>query len=78
MGLLLSRGREPAAMSDTLVGIFTFVGVGVVVGFIVGVIANILWEPSPWLTGAIVGPFAAVAGAITASALRSRGRVEIP
>jgi F0F1-type ATP synthase assembly protein I len=42
--------------------IFTYIGVGVVVGALVGFIFGLVGNPEPWLVGAVAGVVGSIAG----------------
>ena len=58
-------------MADHLMGLFTYVGVGVVIGGLVGVILAVAGDPPTIVTGIFAGVAAAIAGALSAK-MRAR------
>ena len=58
-------------MADHLMGLFTYVGVGVVIGGLVGVILAVAGDPPTIVTGIVAGVAAAIAGALSAK-MRAR------
>ena len=62
-------------MADQLMGLFTYIGVGVVIGGLAGVIVDAAVDPPAIVTGAIAGAIAAIAGAIARHAIAARMRV---
>ena len=45
-----------------MIGLFTFIGVGVVVGLIVGAVMGLAGDPPAWGIGALAGVIASVSG----------------
>ncbi|MEZ4504015.1 MAG: hypothetical protein R3C39_15440 [Dehalococcoidia bacterium] len=47
---------------SSILDVFTYIGVGVVVGALAGFVLGLIWDPDPWLVGGVAGVAAAIAG----------------
>jgi hypothetical protein len=54
-----------------VVRIFTFIGVGVVVGLVVGVVMELFGDPPAWGVGALAGTVSAVVAWLSAARLEA-------
>lgn len=60
-------------MADRLMGLFTYIGVGVVIGGLAGIIVDAAADPPGIVIGAIAGVIASIAGALAARMRVSQG-----
>ncbi len=60
-------------MADKLMGLFTYIGVGVVVGGLAGIIVDAAADPPSIVIGGIAGVAASIAGALAARMRVSQG-----
>ena len=60
-------------MADRMMGLFTYVGVGVVIGGLVGLILAVAGDPPTIVTGIVVGVAASIVGALSARMRAGQG-----